>query len=154
VKDPLADLFRFELSIADHGSRTSRKADVISMLVNIYGSRKVFIQEYRKILADRILENFDFSLEREIRCKEFLKLRFGENFLHNCEVMLKDVTLSQKLNTDFEKDEQQKDDDAFAVSVLIRSVQFWPEPAKAQQPDEIALPSPVIQVSVVFSVTA
>jgi hypothetical protein len=45
------------------------------MLVNIYGSRKVFIQEYRKILASRILEDFYFDLDREIRCKEFLKLR-------------------------------------------------------------------------------
>ena len=45
------------------------------MLVNIYGSKDVFITEYRTILADRILSQFSYNTEREIRYLEHLKVR-------------------------------------------------------------------------------
>lgn len=69
------------------------------MLVNIYGSKSLFVKEYRKLLSDRLLLNLHFDTEEEIRNLEFLKIRFGENELHNCEVMLKDVTDSKRINT-------------------------------------------------------
>ena len=37
--------------------------------------------------------------EKEIRNLELLKLRFGEAPLHQCEVMLKDVGDSKRINT-------------------------------------------------------
>ena len=41
------------------GSSTSpawrRGADVVSMLIGIYGSKEVFINEYRQLLANRLL---------------------------------------------------------------------------------------------------
>ena len=36
-------------------SRTRRTTDVITMLVNIYGSRELFVAEYRHMLAERLL---------------------------------------------------------------------------------------------------
>lgn len=69
------------------------------MLVNIYGSKELFVNEYKTLLADRILSNFNFEIGREIRYLELLKLRFGESQLHNCEVMLKDVADSKRINT-------------------------------------------------------
>jgi anaphase-promoting complex subunit 2 len=36
---------------------------------------------------------------KEIRYLELLKLRFGESQLHYCEVMLKDVADSKRLNS-------------------------------------------------------
>ena len=56
-------------------SKSQRTADIISMLVNIYGSKDVFITEYRTILADRILSQFSYDTEREIRYLEHLKVR-------------------------------------------------------------------------------
>ena len=64
-----------------------RASDIISMLVNIYGSKELFVNEYRTLLSNRILSQYD--PEREIRNLELLKLRFGEAPLHQCEVMLK-----------------------------------------------------------------
>lgn len=69
------------------------------MLVNIYGSKELFVQEYRTLLADRILTQFNYEIVKEIRYLELLKLRFGESQLHYCEVMLKDVADSKRLNS-------------------------------------------------------
>ena len=68
------------------------------MLVNIYGSKELFVNEYRTLLADRLLAHFHSATEREIRNLELLKLRFGEQQLHYCEVMLKDVADSKRIN--------------------------------------------------------
>ena len=79
-------------------SKSRRASDIISMLVNIYGSKELFVNEYRTLLADRILTQFNYEIEKEIRYLELLKLRFGETQLHYCEVMLKDVADSKRLN--------------------------------------------------------
>ncbi|NXX83487.1 ANC2 protein, partial [Urocolius indicus] len=83
---------------ADPGKSSSkrRSSDIISLLVSIYGSKDLFINEYRTLLADRLLHQFNYSAEREIRNVELLKLRFGEAQMHYCEVMLK-VTTSKLL---------------------------------------------------------
>ena len=58
------------------------------MLVNIYGSKELFVNEYRTLLANRLLTTFSYdSVEREIRYLELLKMRFGESQLHFCEVI-------------------------------------------------------------------
>ncbi len=67
-------------------SQSRRRSDIISMLVNIYGSKELFVNEYRGILSNRLLSHFTYDAEREIRNLELLKLRFGEAPLHQCEV--------------------------------------------------------------------
>ena len=78
------------------------------MLVNIYGSKELFVNEYRTLLADRLLAHFHSATEREIRNLELLKVRFGEQQLHYCEVMLKDVEDSRRINAHI-MDRQHKD---------------------------------------------
>lgn len=68
------------------------------MIVDIYGSKELFVNEYRNLLAERLLIQLDFTPEKEIRNLELLKLRFGENLLHSCEVMLKDISDSKRIN--------------------------------------------------------
>lgn len=54
-----------------------RKADLIETMVSIYGSKSVFIDEYRGLLADRLLRMpKPGSITREIKCLELLKLRY------------------------------------------------------------------------------
>ena len=36
------------------------------MLVNIYGSKDLFVSEYRTLLADRILSSFNYDTEKEV----------------------------------------------------------------------------------------
>lgn len=68
------------------------------MVVDIYGSKEIFVNEYRNLLADRLLSQLDFNPGREIRNLELLKLRFDESMLHTCQVMLKDITDSKRIN--------------------------------------------------------
>ena len=80
-------------------SASRRAADIISMLVNIYGSKELFVNEYRSLLSNRLLSHFSYDTDKEIRNLELLKLRFGDAPLHQCEVMLKDIGDSKRINT-------------------------------------------------------
>lgn len=68
------------------------------MVVDIYGSKEIFVNEYRNLLADRLLAQLDFDPSRELVNLEHLKLRFDESMLHTCDVMLKDITDSKRIN--------------------------------------------------------
>ncbi|KAK2189465.1 hypothetical protein NP493_106g06023 [Ridgeia piscesae] len=122
-------------------SSVRRSADIISMLVNIYGSKEVFVNEYRTLLADRILTHYNYDTARELRYLELLKLRFGETQLHACEVMLKDVADSKRLNTRIREQWEQEtgDEKAIAVNAMVLSAQFWPtfREEKVTLPDEL-----------------
>lgn len=107
---------------------SDRKAnDIISMLVNVYGSKELFVNEYRTLLADRLLAQSAINTEREIRYLELLKLRFGESQLHFCEVMLKDISDSKRINALIQQEKSiEKVNKKFTSSAMILSAQFWP----------------------------
>ncbi|XP_054016183.1 anaphase-promoting complex subunit 2 isoform X2 [Hylaeus anthracinus] len=108
-------------------SAQRRMSDIISMLVNIYGSQDLFVNEYRTLLADRLLSQLNYHTEREIRYLELLKRRFGENQLHYCEVMLKDVYDSKRIDGYIQSDTNYSlKKEQFPTSALILSAQFWP----------------------------
>ncbi|XP_043268898.1 anaphase-promoting complex subunit 2 [Venturia canescens] len=113
---------------ADPAKSTQRRmSDIISMLVNVYGSQDLFVNEYRTLLADRLLSQLNYHTEREIRYLELLKRRFGENQLHYCEVMLKDVCDSKRIDGNIQSDAIYSMEMApFSTSALILSAQFWP----------------------------
>lgn len=94
-------------------SGTTRSADIISMVVDIYGSKEMFVGEYRNLLADRLLAQLDFNPEKEIRNLELLKLRFGDSVLHNCEVMLKDIGDSKRIDAHIHSDSSYKNGKSF-----------------------------------------
>ncbi|XP_007427140.1 anaphase-promoting complex subunit 2, partial [Python bivittatus] len=116
---------------ADPGKSSSkrRSSDIISLLVSIYGSKDLFINEYRTLLADRLLHQFNYSAEREIRNVELLKLRFGEAQMHYCEVMLKDMADSRRINANIRDEEQKLPEEErppFSLVAIILSSEFWP----------------------------
>lgn len=43
-----------------------RSSDIISLLVSIYGSKDIFIDEYRAVLADRLLHQLNYNTARLI----------------------------------------------------------------------------------------
>jgi len=112
-------------------SKQRRSADIISMLVNIYGSRELFVNAYRTLLADRILTATTFDLDRERRHLELLKRRFGESQMHYCEVILKDVDDSARINKHIQEAAQKSlpqeaRHDDIPMSAYVISGQFWP----------------------------
>ncbi|KAG5876105.1 hypothetical protein JTB14_013685 [Gonioctena quinquepunctata] len=102
-----------------------RTSDIISMLVNVYGSKELFVNEYRTLLADRLLTQYLCDTEKEIRYLELLKLRFGDSQLHYCEVMLKDIADSKRINQHIKQDPEYTETD-IPITAMIVSAQFWP----------------------------
>lgn len=108
-------------------ARSGRPSDIISMVVDIYGSKELFVNEYRNLLAERLLSQLDANPEKEIRNLELLKLRFGDTMLHSCEVMLKDMNDSKRINTYILSEESGfVQERPFDLSALVVSSQFWP----------------------------
>lgn len=82
-----------------HLSTSDGTGDILSMLVGIYGSKDLFVNEYRLMLADKLLANLNFDTDKEVHNLELLKLRFGEMSMRQCEIMIKDIDDSKRINT-------------------------------------------------------
>ncbi|KAJ2771509.1 Anaphase-promoting complex subunit 2 [Coemansia nantahalensis] len=106
-----------------------RDADVLSLLVSIYDTRDVFVHEFEAHLAQRLLACAGFDTAREIRQVEMMKLRFGAPALERCEVMLKDMADSKRVNQGIA--ESGRASSCHQATVVSR--QFWPASAAAQE---------------------
>ncbi|XP_034045788.1 anaphase-promoting complex subunit 2 isoform X2 [Thalassophryne amazonica] len=116
-------------AVPDKTGSKHRSSDIISLLVSIYGSKDIFIDEYRGVLADRLLQQLSYNPAREIRNVELLKLRFGESHMHYCEVMLKDMADSRRINTNIREEESrlsEEEQPPLPLSAIILSSEFWP----------------------------
>lgn len=116
-------------AVPDKMGSKRRSSDIISLLVSIYGSKDIFIDEYRGVLADRLLHQLNYNTAREIRNVELLKLRFGESHMHYCEVMLKDMADSRRINSNIREEESRLSVDEqppLSLSAIILSSEFWP----------------------------
>lgn len=121
-------------------SKGARTSDIVSMLVNIYGSKKLFATEYQVLLANRLLSGTCADTEREVRYLECLKLRFGEAQLHACEVMLRDLADSRRFNAHLASgDIPGYTEGEVDVSAIVVSAQFWP----TFKDEKLVLPAPV-----------
>ena len=79
-------------------SSKRRKNDIISTLINIYGSQEQFLKVYKHMLDQRMLCRPNASYTEELRNLELMKCRFGDESLHHCDVMLRDIKDSHRLN--------------------------------------------------------
>lgn len=57
------------------GGIGSQEKDIVALLVSIYGTTDVFVNEYRSMLADRLLSNINYSIDDEVATLELLKIR-------------------------------------------------------------------------------
>mmetsp|Transcript_5925 Transcript_5925/g.16663 ORF Transcript_5925/g.16663 Transcript_5925/m.16663 type:complete len:771 (+) Transcript_5925:2-2314(+) len=124
-------------------SQSGGTGDILSMLVGIYGSKELFVNEYRVMLADKLLANLDFDTDKEVHNLELLKLRFGELSMRQCEIMIKDIDDSKRINSNIretivEKKKKRKED------------QQKKKRKKTQQPPEAAeVDEPVVDCAIV-----
>lgn len=105
-----------ELSVSSLAK--SRGLDSLALLVSIYGSTDIFVNEYRILLSEKLLSNLKFEIVPEMAVLELLRIRFlipfvlfplnknfyvahcyrfGEESLHACEVMLHDIQDSKRV---------------------------------------------------------
>ena len=112
--------------------KKSKNLDVIGSLISIFESKDVFVKEFQKTLGEQLLKR-EYEFDREIRVLELLKLRFGEAALQACEVMLRDILDSRRLDLAIHKDQQlqtvgpkYQPEKAPAMHARILSHLFWP----------------------------
>lgn len=77
--------------------KKSKVEDVIWFLFTLW-EREDFINELKNILGDHLLRCQDPEYEKEIRLVELIKVRLGDDKLQACEVMLRDVLESKRIN--------------------------------------------------------
>lgn len=113
--------------------RFRQNADVFNMLVSVYGSKDLFVKEYRQLLAERLTKSWNRDPHFELRYLELLKLRFSEGELQQCEVMLKDMRDSERV------DHNVYSSLPFPISARVISSFFWPkiENEKFNLPEEM-----------------
>jgi anaphase-promoting complex subunit 2 len=133
--------------------RKSKNTDVIGSLISLFETKDVFVKELQTTLADRLLRN-KADFDQETAVLEHLKIRFGDSALQACEVMLRDVTDSKKVDSIVRQDQglQSKPDQARvapsgftdsssdqALHAKILSRLFWPTlPSQSYQ-----IPAPI-----------
>ena len=109
--------------------RKSKSSDVIGSLISIFDSKETFVRELRDMLADRLLQK-RAEFEQEMSVLELLKLRFGDNALQACEVMLRDIFDSRRVDTVVRNDQgmtNPQDQETPELHAKILSHFFWPE---------------------------
>ena len=83
--------------------KSNKNTDVIGSLITLFETKDVFVKELQSTLAERLLKHkVDFN--QEIGVLEHLKIRFGDSALQGCEVMLRDVLDSKKVNNTIRRD--------------------------------------------------
>ncbi|KAK2766254.1 hypothetical protein FQN54_007771 [Arachnomyces sp. PD_36] len=83
----------------------SKNSDVIGSLMSLFDTKEAFVKELQSMLGDRLLKNTT-DYDQEISILELLKLRFGDAALQVCQVMLRDVLDSKRVDTVIRNDQK------------------------------------------------
>ncbi|OXH21708.1 anaphase-promoting complex subunit 2 [Cryptococcus neoformans] len=100
--------------------RSGKTSDIVSTLVSIFGTKEVIVKELQNYLAGRLLQVKNYDVVHEVRTIELLKLRFGESALAGCDVMVKDVADSKRIDGHVQEEKKS------VVHPLVLSKVFWP----------------------------
>ncbi|OAX82748.1 hypothetical protein ACJ72_02902 [Emergomyces africanus] len=127
--------------------KKSTNSDVVGSLISLFDTKEAFVRELQKVLGERLLkksENYDL----EVSLLELLKLRFGDSALQACQVMLRDVQSSERVDLSICADQKlkckekspQPTDSGPELHAKILSRLFWPALQNPQfrVPPEIA----------------
>ncbi|EGS23634.1 anaphase-promoting complex subunit-like protein [Thermochaetoides thermophila DSM 1495] len=134
-----------------------KSEDVIGTLISALGSQDVFIKEFSTIVAERLLGE-PTRFDQELRVLDLLKRRFGEAALQNCDVMIRDIQDSRRLDATInrarvhrrqvlvtpargsgKRDAQDEGEMEYHARILSRL--FWPNLDR----EHFLLPQPVIE---------
>ncbi|KAI1170762.1 Cullin family protein [Nemania sp. FL0916] len=127
----------------DAGTNYKRRKseDVIGTLISALGSPEVFIKEFQNIIGERLLSGQE-SFDQEIGVLHLLKKRFGEASLQACDVMIKDIQDSRRLDGVIQRGVLSRRENAprdWRIHAKILSRLYWPEVGE----EDFALPSAV-----------
>jgi hypothetical protein len=117
----------------------SRHKDVVELLINIFGGTEPFVAEFKKLMGQRLLSAVDYNVDSELRTLELLKLRFGDASFNDCEIMLRDIADSKRVN----KLCLSRDVGLEDFSAVMMSYLYWP--ANVLQTGNVIVPSSSLQ---------
>jgi anaphase-promoting complex subunit 2 len=117
-----------------------KNEDVIGTLISALGSQDIFIKEFQSIIAERLLSK-QAGFQQEIKVLGLLKRRFGESSLQNCDVMVKDIQDSRRLDAVLRRNLRGSHGGGQPLSYhsKILSRLFWPSLSK----ETFKVPPPV-----------
>jgi anaphase-promoting complex subunit 2 len=115
----------------DAGSNYKRRKseDVVGTLIGAVGSPEVFIKEFQTIIGERLLSDQQ-GFEQEVGVLNLLKKRFGESSLQSCDVMIKDIQDSKRLDGVIHRgamNHSGKLKQDWVIHTRILSRLFWPD---------------------------
>ena len=116
---------------------SSERTSMVSLLVGVFGGRDKFLSEFKTMLSGRLLSLPGYDCEREFQSLELMKLKFGEEDLTQCQVMLRDVVNSKRVNNQVH---QLLPTGASVLTALIISRHFWPSSQAQQSTSNTYLP--------------
>ncbi|KAK9313606.1 hypothetical protein V1522DRAFT_410273 [Lipomyces starkeyi] len=124
--------------------RNKRSSDFIGSLLSLYDNKEVFVKEIVVVLANRLLDLKNYEIDREMMHLELLKLLFGESDLHNCDVMVKDILESKRVDSNIH-DPTTVAPGTYPVAGIVHasmlSKLFWP----AFRDEDLALPPVIVE---------
>ncbi|KAL6887914.1 hypothetical protein GGI43DRAFT_263029 [Trichoderma evansii] len=121
-----------------------KNEDIIGTLISALGLQDVFIKEFQAIVAERLLSK-QAGFQQEIKVLGLLKKRFGEAALQNCDVMIRDIVDSKRVDTVLRrnlKNDGELEANPLSYHSKILSRLFWPSLPK----DPFTIPAPVVEV--------
>ncbi|KAG6036950.1 hypothetical protein E4U41_005391 [Claviceps citrina] len=121
-----------------------KNEDVVGTLINALGSQEIFIKEFQMIMAERLLSK-QTNFQQEIKVLSLLKKRFGESALQNCDVMVKDIYDSKRVDALLRRTLRGGDlrpPNPIKYHSKILSRLFWPSLPR----EPFAVPAPVADI--------
>ncbi|ATY59742.1 anaphase-promoting complex subunit ApcB, putative [Cordyceps militaris CM01] len=121
-----------------------KNEDVVGTLISALGSQDIFIKEFQHIIAERLLSKQP-GFQQEIKVLGLLKKRFGEHALQNCDVMVKDIHDSRRVDAVLRRkirSAQQPGAPGLSYHSKILSRLFWPSLTK----ETFKVPRPVAEI--------
>ncbi|KAK7951538.1 anaphase-promoting complex subunit ApcB [Apiospora aurea] len=113
----------------DDLSWRQKSEDVIGTLIGALGSPEVFIKEFQNIIGERLLSD-QVGFEQEVVVLDLLKKRFGESLLQACDVMIKDIQDSKRLDGVIHRGAVNHPDKVkhdWTIHTKILSRLYWPD---------------------------
>ncbi|KAI0848341.1 hypothetical protein F5Y00DRAFT_262726 [Daldinia vernicosa] len=134
----------------DAGSnyRRQKSEDVIGTLIGALGSPEVFIKEFQSIIGERLLSE-QTGFKQEVGVLDLLKKRFGESSLQACDVMIKDIQDSARLDGVIHREAVNHPKNMsrdWTIHARILSRLYWPEVGE----ERFVLPSSVTEMQKMY----
>ncbi|KAH7376021.1 Cullin family protein [Plectosphaerella cucumerina] len=125
-----------------------KSEDVIGTLINALGAQDIFIKEFQAVIAERLLSKQE-RFTQEVKVLHLLKKKFGEAALQNCDVMLRDIQDSRRVDSAISRSMDETREatpggtmpPTVAYHTKILSRLFWPNLEK----EHFLLPQPILE---------